>query len=121
MLSFLSNTRVDLAAGQTDLRKSFDPLAEVVRWSLQVDPLSGHLFVFSKQRRHRVKILFWDKSGGWLCAQRLESGTLGWPSSADEVLKLLRMVSATQPRSGGGRSERDCAESQSHNIESEEE
>ena len=58
MLSFLSNTRVDLAAGQTGLRKSFDPLAGVVRWSLQVDPLSGHLFVFSKQRRHRVKILF---------------------------------------------------------------
>ncbi len=80
---------------------------------LNVHPLSGHLFVFSKQRRHRVKILFWDKSGGWLCAQRLESGPLAWPSSADEVLKLLRMVSATQPRSGGGRSERDCVESQS--------
>ena len=63
MLSFLSNARVYLAAGQTDLRKSFDPLAGVVRSSLQLDPLSGHLFVFSHQRRHRVKILFWDKSG----------------------------------------------------------
>ncbi len=58
MLSLLSNTRIYLAVGQTDLRKSSDPLAGVVRGSLQLDPLSGHLFVCSKQRRHRVKILF---------------------------------------------------------------
>ena len=58
------------------VHKSFDLLAGIVRSSLQLAPLSGRLFVFSKQRRHRVKILFWDKSGGWLCAQRLESGNL---------------------------------------------
>ena len=51
-------------------------IARVVRSSLQLDTLSVHLFVFSRQRRHRVKILFWDKSGWWLCAQRLEAGTL---------------------------------------------
>ena len=51
-------------------------IAGVVRSSLQLDPLSGLLFIFSHQRRHRVKILFWDKSGWWLCAQRLEAGTL---------------------------------------------
>ena len=62
MLSFLSNTRVYVAVGQTDLRKSFDTLAEAVRSSLQLDPLSGHLFVISNQRRNRVKILFWNKS-----------------------------------------------------------
>jgi transposase len=77
-----------LAAGQTDLRKAFDPLAGVVRSSLQLDPLSGHVFVFSNQRRHRVKILFRDKSGGWLCAQRLEAGTLAWPDSAERVIEL---------------------------------
>ena len=49
MLSFLSNTRVYLAAGQTDLRKSFDTLAGVVRSSLQLAPLFGHLFVFRNQ------------------------------------------------------------------------
>ena len=59
-----------------------------MRSSLQLDPLSGHLFVFSNQRRNRVKILFWDKSGWWLCAKRLESGTLAWPSSAERVIEL---------------------------------
>ena len=52
MLSFLSNTRVYLAAGATDLRKSFDTLAGVVRESLRLDPLSGHLFVFTNSRKN---------------------------------------------------------------------
>ena len=62
MLSFLSNTRVYLAAGATDLRKSFDTLAGVVRESLRLDPLSGHLFVFTNSRKNRIKILFWDNT-----------------------------------------------------------
>ena len=58
VLSFLSNTRVYLAAGTTDLRKSFDTLAGVVRESLRLDPLSGDLFVFTNSRKNRIKILF---------------------------------------------------------------
>ncbi|MSU32629.1 MAG: hypothetical protein EXS25_08240 [Pedosphaera sp.] len=50
MLSFLSNTRVYVAVGQTDLRKSFDTLAEAVRSSLQLDPLSGHLLLIDGMR-----------------------------------------------------------------------
>ena len=57
MLSFLSNTRVYLAAGATDLRKSFDTLAGVVRESLRLDPLSRHLFVFTNSRKNRINIL----------------------------------------------------------------
>jgi len=54
MLSFLASTRVFLAAGATDLRKSFDTLAGVVRASLGQDPVSGHLFVFTNRRRHQT-------------------------------------------------------------------
>ncbi len=73
MLNFLSSTRVFLAAGATDLRKSFDTLGGVVRDVLAQDPLSGHLFAFTNRRRNRIKILFWDKTGWWLCANRLVS------------------------------------------------
>ena len=88
MLSFLSNTRVYLAAGATDLRKSFDTLAGVVRESLRLDPLSGHLFVFTNSRKNRIKILFWDNTGWWLCAKRLEAGTLAWPASPSPSIEL---------------------------------
>jgi len=88
MLSFLSNTRVYLAARATDLRKSFDTLAGVVRESLRLDPLSGHLFVFTNSRKNRIKILFWDNTGWWVCAKRLEAGTLAWPASPSPSIEL---------------------------------
>ncbi len=66
MLSFLSNTRVYLAAGATDLRKSFDTLAGVVCNSLRLDPLSGHLSMVTNSRENRPKIPFWDKTAGRL-------------------------------------------------------
>ncbi len=88
MLSFLSTTRVFLAAGDTDLRKSFDTLAGVVRGTLQLDPLSGHLFVFTNARKNRLKILFWDRNGWWLCSRRLEMGTFRWPSSQESAIEL---------------------------------
>lgn len=50
MLSLPSSTRIWLATRPTDLRKSFDTLAELVRQQLQNDPLSGQLFVFRNKR-----------------------------------------------------------------------
>lgn len=47
-------TRVYLAAGATDLRKSFEGLSDRVRHQFQEDPLSGHLFVFANRRRNHV-------------------------------------------------------------------
>ena len=88
MLNFLSSTRVFLAAGATDLRKSFDTLGGVVREVLAQDPLSGHLFAFTNRRRNRIKILFWDKTGWWLCAKRLEAGTIAWPDSGTASVEL---------------------------------
>lgn len=88
MLNFLGPTRVCLAVGATDLRKSFDTLAGVVRNSLRLDPLSGHLFAFTNSRRNRLKILFWDRNGWWLCSKRLESGTLSWPTSECPSVEL---------------------------------
>jgi transposase len=81
VLTFLGATRVYLAVGATDLGKPFDTLAGGVRNSLRLDPLSGHLFTFSDSRRNRLKILYWDRNGWWLCYKRLDSGTRSWPTS----------------------------------------
>ena len=63
--------RVYLAVGATDLRKGFDGLYGLVRSRLEEDPLSGQLFVFCNAGRTRVKALYFDGSGLWLCAKRL--------------------------------------------------
>jgi transposase len=81
MLSMGSATRIYLAAGATDMRKSFEGLFGLVRDRLQCDPLSGHVFAFSNSQRNRLKLLFWDGSGLWVCAKRLEKGRFRWPEA----------------------------------------
>ena len=72
-------TRIYLAAGATDMRKGFEGLYGLVRDQLQLQPLSGHIFIFSNAPRNRLKLLFWDGSGLWVCAKRLEKGRFRWP------------------------------------------
>src|SRR6202790_5919757 len=82
MLSLPSSVRIWLASCPTDLRKSFDSLAELVRQQLQGDPLSGQLFVFRNKRGDRIKLLYWDEDGFVIVYKRLEQGTFRWPSTA---------------------------------------
>ncbi|MGH9859456.1 MAG: IS66 family insertion sequence element accessory protein TnpB [Candidatus Acidiferrales bacterium] len=82
-------TRIYLAAGATDLRKGFDGLHGLVRERLQCDPLSGHLFVFANAARNRLKLLFWDGSGLWVCAKRLERGRFRWPEARGGEAKVV--------------------------------
>ena len=56
MLSLRLPTRVLLCTLPTDMRRSFDSLAGMVREHLGHDPLSGDLFVFRSKRGDRVKL-----------------------------------------------------------------
>jgi len=81
LLSLPTSVRIWLATRATDLRKSFDSLAELVRQQLQGDPLSGQLFVFRNKRADRVKLLYWDDDGFVLLYKRLEAGTFRFPEA----------------------------------------
>jgi len=78
-------TKVYLALGATDMRKGFDGLYGLVRDRLSCEPTSGHLFLFCNARRNRLKILYWDATGLWICAKRLERGRFSWPSVSSET------------------------------------
>jgi transposase len=81
VLSFPPAVRIWLCVQPTDLRKSFDTLAEVVRHHLQADPLSGHVFVFRNRRSDRVKLLYWDEDGYVIVYKRLEAGSFRFPEA----------------------------------------
>jgi transposase len=81
-------TRIYLAPGRTDLRKGFEGLYGVVRDRLLCEPLSGHVFLFCNGQRNRVKLLFWDGSGLWVCAKKLERGRFRWPEVDGEQNKV---------------------------------
>src|ERR1700674_2692421 len=80
MLSLPTTVGIWLATKATDLRKSFDTLAELVRQQLQGDPLSGQLFVFRNKRADRIKLLYWDEDGFVIVYKRLEAGSFRFPS-----------------------------------------
>lgn len=88
MFALSSATRVYLRPGATDMRKSFNGLYALAEQQLAQDPRSGHLFVFCNRHRDRIKILFWDGSGLWVCAKRLERGRFSWPSGEDSEAAL---------------------------------
>jgi transposase len=85
-------TRIYLAAGTTDLRKSFEGLYGLVRDHLLCDPLSGHLFLFTNAPRNRLKLLFYDGSGLWVCAKRLDKGCVRWPEANRASVKVMLTV-----------------------------
>lgn len=85
MIALTEQTRVYLAAGATDLRKSIDGLAVLVEDVLEQNPFSSHLFVFCNRARDKIKILFWQHNGFWLFYRRLERERFRWPSGADNV------------------------------------
>jgi len=105
MLSLSPATRIFLAVTPVDGRKSFNGLYSLVKETLQQEPTSGYLFVFTNRRKNRLKILFWDGSGLCLFCKRLERGSYAWPGGQDasrtlrpEELQLLVHGIDGQPR-----------------------
>ena len=80
MMSLSPATRVFVALIPVDGRKSFNGLYSLVKETLQQEPTSGFLFVFTNKSRNRLKILFWDGSGLCLFCKRLERATYAWPT-----------------------------------------
>jgi len=84
MIVVPAGVRVHLALGHTDMRKGLDGLATLIQKHLKKDPFSGHLFVFRGKNASRLKILFWDGTGG-LClfTKRMDHGSFWWPRVAE--------------------------------------
>ena len=88
MINEISNRPVYLASGSTDLRKSIDGLAVLVKESFELDPFSPCLFVFCNKKRDKIKILQWEHNGFWLHYRRLEKGNFNWPSANTQTINI---------------------------------
>jgi transposase len=88
MLSFTASLKIYVAVEPCDMRKSFEGLSALTTTALNQDVRNGALFVFSNERRNRLKILYWDGTGIWVMAKRLEKGTFSWPEGEEKVIRL---------------------------------
>ncbi len=81
-------TRVYIAIGHTDMRKSINGLSQLVADNFDTDIFAGHLFAFCNRRRDIIKILFWDKNGFCIWHKRLERDRFHWPKSEFEIINI---------------------------------
>lgn len=89
MLTFNGNLKVYVALQPCDMRKSFNGLSELARNTIKIDPASGAAFLFTNRRRTLIKILYFDGTGYWVVAKRLEKGTFSWPQDIQEGREKL--------------------------------
>ena len=100
MLTFGATQRIFLAIEPVDMRKQFNGLWALAAEKLREDPFGGSLFVFTNKDRNRLKILFWDGSGGWVLAKRLEKGRFSWPQGSNTTRLQLEPTALTMLLSG---------------------
>lgn len=96
------STKVFLYGQPCDMRKGFNGLFGLVQNEMELNPLSGYLFVFISKDRAKTKILYWDKDGLVLYYKRLEKGTFKRPTARinapnseltqEEIYMILRGI-----------------------------
>ncbi len=89
-MMFSSDTKVYLALGSTDMRKSINGLSILVEDVLEMNPFSGSLFVFCNKRKTMIKVLYWDRNGFCLWLKRLEKDKFNWPQVPEEIMEIDR-------------------------------
>ncbi len=84
----ISKVRIFLRPGFTDMRKQANGLSVFVQEQLELDPLSGNLFLFCNRRRNIFKALYWDRNGFCLWKKRLEKDRFPWPKEGTGVAEI---------------------------------
>ena len=93
MLNLTANSlKVFLALDPCDMRKSFNGLQQIASDHLQGTPAArDFLFVFTNKRRNRLKILYFDGTGTWVAAKRLEKGRFSWPVPSEPGQRRIKL------------------------------
>jgi transposase len=55
--------KIYIRPGTTDLRKAAKGLMVLVQEQMQLDPLSGSVYVFCNKGRKLLKAVWWDRTG----------------------------------------------------------
>ena len=89
MLAFPAAIKIYVAVQPVDMRKQFNGLWAAAAEQLKEDPKNGAVFVFINKERTRLKLLYWDGTGAWVLAKRLEEGRFSWPKASSQIKMSL--------------------------------
>lgn len=82
------NVAIWLYPRPIDFRKQIDGIVILIAEHLELDPTSGQLFLFRNRHANKIKLLWWERNGFWLCYKRLEKGRLKFPKITEETMPL---------------------------------
>ena len=85
-----ADIKIHLYCGITDKRESINTLAMMVQDVLQMEPTSGHLFLFRSRGGNRLKALYYEEHSFTLWYRRLEKGRFIFPRNAQGHLELTQ-------------------------------
>jgi transposase len=89
MIPITSAHKIYVACQPVDFRAGIDGYAALCRSQLQLNPFSGHCFIFRNKRRTAIKVLLYDGRGFWLCHKRLSKGQFKkWPNSVHQAISI---------------------------------
>lgn len=75
------------------MRRSFDGLGGIVRQQMEMNVLTGDVYIFINKRRNQIKLLRWDNDGFSIYHKRLEKGTFELPVSGNGATATLTALS----------------------------
>ena len=74
------------------MRKSLDGLTGVLREFSIANLNAQFLYAFSNKRRNRIKLLYFDRTGVYVVAKKLEQGTFSWPLAGKKDEQVLPLA-----------------------------
>ncbi len=84
--------KIFVALQPCDMRKSFNGLFDIASNHLEDQRLGcDTLFVFVNKRRNRIKLLYFDGTGLWVAAKRLEKGRFSWPNPSSPDQRKIKL------------------------------
>lgn len=89
MLAFPAAIKIYVAVQPVDMRQQFNGLWAAAQERLGEDPKNGAVFAFINKARTRLRLLYWDGTGVWVLAKRLEKGRFSWPAPGTIALLVV--------------------------------
>lgn len=85
----LTFSKIIIAVGRSDLRRSIDGLSAMIRLKYDLDPLEKDtLFLFCGTRSDRIKGILWTGDRFVMIYIRLADGRFQWPRTEEEARTL---------------------------------
>jgi len=94
ILNNIPAENVYICCGFTDMRRSIDGLAAIVKQGFKLEPCTRSLYIFCGKRSDRIKAIFWEADGFLLLYKRLEHGRFQWPRKETDA----RLITPQQLR-----------------------